>query len=48
MAQSSARKLDSGNPFPDFAINLLGASATTAKAALSGGWSVLLLYRGHW
>lgn len=48
MAQCMSRKLDAGDPFPDFAINLPGASPTTVKAALSGAWSVLLIYRGHW
>jgi hypothetical protein len=48
MAQSTTRKLDAGSDFPDFPLNLLGHGPTTARTALAGRWSVLLLYRGHW
>ncbi len=48
MAQSQSRKLDAGDFFPDFPIHLPGASPTTVKAVLSGKWSVVLIYRGHW
>ncbi len=39
---------DAGNVFPDFPLQILDKPPTTAKAALAGSWSVLLLYRGHW
>lgn len=48
MAQSTTPKLDGGSPFPEFFLHLLDDSRTTVKAALSGSWSVLLFYRGHW
>lgn len=48
MAQQETRKLDAGDPFPDFPIHLLDAAPTKIKDALAGSWSVLLLYRGHW
>ena len=48
MAQSLTRKLDAGDVFPDFPLQLLDKPPTTVKAALAGSWSVLLLYRGHW
>lgn len=48
MAHSLTRKLDSGDAFPEFTVHLLDGSPTTIKDALSGGWSVLLLYRGQW
>ena len=48
MAQGATRKLDAGDPFPDFELGILGSRPTTVKAALGGSWSVLLLYRGYW
>lgn len=48
MAHSLSRKLDAGNEFPNFAVNLLDGPPTTVKAVLGGAWSILLLYRGHW
>jgi peroxiredoxin len=48
MAQNDTRKLDAGDPFPDFPVHLVDESSTTIMSALGGSWSVLLLYRGHW
>jgi peroxiredoxin len=48
MAQDQRVKLDSGDPFPDFDLDVVDGARTTLKAALGGGWSVVLLYRGHW
>jgi hypothetical protein len=48
MAQTETRKLDAGDPFPEFTLDVLDTGRIPAKAALGGSWSVLLLYRGHW
>jgi len=48
MAQSMTRKLDAGSPFPEISVSLLDNGVTSVRTALSGSWSVLLFYRGHW
>ncbi len=48
MAHSLTRKLDAGDAFPEFSIDMLDGASTTIKSALSGSWSVLLIYRGEW
>lgn len=48
MAQSLSKKLDSGEAFPDLALNLLDGKQATVAAHMQGRWGALLLYRGDW
>lgn len=48
MAQSTGRKLDSGEAFPDLTVNLLDGKQTKVAAHMQGKWGALLLYRGDW
>ena len=48
MARTQTRKLDSGDAFPDFRVSVLDNAETSIRSQLSGSWSVLLFYRGHW
>ena len=45
MAQTDTRKLDSEDPFPRLALDLVGGG----QVKLPGeAWTLLLIYRGRW
>jgi peroxiredoxin len=48
MAQSSNRKLDHGEAFPDMVVRTLEDANRGLYELLGGKWAVLLFYRGHW
>lgn len=41
-------RLAVGEPFPNVTASLVGGGHTELPAEVSGGWAVLLFYRGHW
>ncbi len=48
MAQADTRKLDTGDPFPDTRLNLVDGNALSLPMTAKEGWTVFLVYRGHW
>ncbi|MDP1538089.1 MAG: peroxiredoxin family protein [Burkholderiales bacterium] len=48
MAQSPGNKLDSGDVFPDLALQLAGGGTRKISQLAAGQWSVVLFYRGDW
>ena len=40
--------LDTDDAFPSLSLPLVAGGALDLRAAASNGWSVLLVYRGHW
>ena len=40
--------LDTGDAFPLITLPLVSGGALDPRQAADGGWSVLLVYRGHW
>ncbi len=45
---SSARRLDTGDSFPQLTIRRLGGDTINLPDDVVGSWSVVLFYRGHW
>jgi peroxiredoxin len=43
-----ADKLDIGDVFPSFELNLVGGRTVTVPDDLGGLYRVILFYRGHW
>jgi hypothetical protein len=40
--------LDTDDEFPHLSLALVSGGAIEPHAVASGGWCVLLVYRGHW
>ena len=43
-----ARKLDTGDRFPDLTLALVAGGEIRLPADLASDYSVILFYRGHW
>jgi peroxiredoxin len=43
-----ARQLNSGDPFPQYLVQTVAGRTFHIPEDLSGEYSVLLFYRGHW
>ena len=43
-----ADKLDTGDVFPDMALNLVGGATLNLPGGLKSNYSIILFYRGHW
>jgi hypothetical protein len=48
MAREQGTILDSGDPFPRFEIDTTAGDRLTLPDHFTGGWGILLAYRGHW
>ncbi len=48
MAQLNTHALDTGDTFPSVTFKLLDGNSVTLPEYGSGGWRVLLVYRGNW
>ena len=48
MPRMTDKMLDSGDAFPDIEIAKVGGGKISLPGEFSGGWGVVLLYRGHW
>ena len=48
MAQEDVRKLDTGDPFPAMEFVTVRGSNIMLPENVSGVWTILLFYRGHW
>lgn len=48
MAQSLGEKLDAGQAFPDFALQLVSGETRRISGIAAGQWATVLLYRGDW
>ena len=45
---SGARRLDTGDTFPQLTIRMLGGDTINLPVDVAGHWSVVLFNRGHW
>jgi len=45
---SDARRLDTGDSFPNLTIRMLGGDAINLPKDVTGHWCVVLFYRGYW
>lgn len=41
-------RLDNGDRFPDLDVPLVGGGRLSLPGDVDRGWSVILVYRGHW
>ncbi len=48
MPRMTDKMLDSGDAFPKIEIAKVGGGSISLPDEFSGGWGVVLLYRGHW
>lgn len=48
MAQTEAKKLDAGEPFPNIHLSLINGTSLDFPREAHDRWSVFLTYRGHW
>ncbi len=48
MPRMTDKMLDSGDAFPNIEIAKAGGGTISLPGEFSGGWGVVLLYRGHW
>lgn len=48
MAQTSAPKLDGGDPFPQMTIAMVDGSSLKIPADLRADYTIFLGYRGKW
>ncbi|MFP3982139.1 MAG: hypothetical protein ACLFV2_00410 [Desulfurivibrionaceae bacterium] len=48
MARSNDPLLDTGERLPELRLQTVKHGEKQLPEALSGGYSVLLIYRGHW
>ncbi len=48
MAHFGTNKLDRGDPFPEIELFLTDEKRLRVPGDITGNWSVILVYRGHW
>ncbi len=48
MAQAKGKMHDTGDFFPVLEFQTTAGESVVLPGDLIGGWSVVLLYRGHW
>jgi hypothetical protein len=41
-------RLENGDRFPDLGVGLVGGGTLRLPDDASSGWTVLVIYRGHW
>ncbi len=48
MARTPTAPLDGGAPFPAMTLRTVGGGTVTLPDPQAAGFTVLLVYRGHW